>query len=162
MAPRTNLECPHKGPSVDTRIRRHGVSGAGEERHQNSCAVQNKPCGGLPPPEVDCRNRATRIITVPQRLVVYCRKTSASNAPCTSRRTCCRTHCAHHRSPLFHAQTQATLGSTHGGKALLEQWTLFSSDEDADPMALLRAAISPVVPTPLPPQNPNHKPDTYL
>jgi len=29
-----------------------------------------------------------------QRLVFYCRTTSASTAPCTSRRMCCPTHCA--------------------------------------------------------------------
>ena len=29
-----------------------------------------------------------------QRLVFYCRTTSASTAPCTSRRLCCPTHCA--------------------------------------------------------------------
>ena len=28
------------------------------------------------------------------RLVLYCRTTSASTAPCTSRRMCCLTHCA--------------------------------------------------------------------
>ena len=34
-----------------------------------------------------------------QRLVFYCRATSASTAPCTSRRMCCLTHCASYCAP---------------------------------------------------------------
>jgi len=34
-----------------------------------------------------------------ERLVLYCRATSASTAPCTSRRTCCSTHCASYCAP---------------------------------------------------------------
>ena len=34
-----------------------------------------------------------------ERLVCYCRTTSASTAPCTSRRTCCPTHCASYCAP---------------------------------------------------------------
>jgi hypothetical protein len=34
-----------------------------------------------------------------ERLVCYCRTTSASTAPCTSRRMCCPTHCASHCAP---------------------------------------------------------------
>ena len=33
------------------------------------------------------------------RLASYCRATSASTAPCTSRRICCLTHCASHCAP---------------------------------------------------------------
>ena len=42
------------------------------------------PCRRLPVP-----SRAA-----PERLVFYCRTTSASTAPCTSRRMCCPTYCA--------------------------------------------------------------------
>jgi len=35
----------------------------------------------------------------PERLVFYCRTTSASTAPCTSRRMCCPTHCASYCAP---------------------------------------------------------------
>ena len=31
---------------------------------------------------------------ISEGLVIYCRTTSASTAPCTSRRTCCPAHCA--------------------------------------------------------------------
>ena len=34
-----------------------------------------------------------------KRLVFYCRTTSASTAPCTSRRMCCPTHCANNCAP---------------------------------------------------------------
>ena len=34
-----------------------------------------------------------------ERLVFYCRTTSASTAPCTSRRMCCLTHCARYCAP---------------------------------------------------------------
>ena len=34
-----------------------------------------------------------------QKLVSYCRTTSASTAPCTSRRMCCPTHCARYCAP---------------------------------------------------------------
>ena len=36
-----------------------------------------------------------------QRLVSYCRTTSASTAPCTSRRRCCLTHCAGYCAPCL-------------------------------------------------------------
>ena len=38
-------------------------------------------------------------LTLQERLVFYCRTTSASTAPCTSRRTCCPTHCASYCAP---------------------------------------------------------------
>ena len=35
----------------------------------------------------------------PEKLIFYCRTTSASTAPCTSRRMCCPTHCATYCAP---------------------------------------------------------------
>ena len=36
---------------------------------------------------------------LPEILVFHCRTTSASTAPCKSRRMCCPTHCASHCAP---------------------------------------------------------------
>ena len=38
-------------------------------------------------------------LTMAERFVFYCRTTSASTAPCTSRRMCCPTHCAIYCAP---------------------------------------------------------------
>ena len=44
------------------------------------------------PPSIECT-------PLRWRLVSYCRTTSASTAPCTSRRMCCPTHCASYCAP---------------------------------------------------------------
>jgi len=46
-----------------------------------------------------CRRVSSDNGTVVERLVFYCRTTSASTAPCTSRSMCCLTHCASYCAP---------------------------------------------------------------
>ena len=48
---------------------------------------------------------------IPQRLVFHCRTTSASTAPCTSRRMCCTTRCASYCAPMNPALVNLPCGS---------------------------------------------------
>jgi hypothetical protein len=46
-----------------------------------------------------CTKFLPTCLSCAERLVFHCRTTSASIAPCTSRRMCCPTHCARYSAP---------------------------------------------------------------
>ena len=49
-----------------------------------------------------------------KKLVCYCRTTSASTAPCTSRRMCCPTHCASYCAPSTLRPSARLVSRTRG------------------------------------------------
>ena len=65
-----------------------GVDCRSTPRNARSSLVLNL----VHPPK--CLRMTQLVLSHPQRLVLYCRTTSANTAPCTSRRVCCPTHCA--------------------------------------------------------------------
>ena len=60
----------------------------------------------------------------PERLVFYCRTTSASTAPCTSRRMCCPTRCASYwAQSAIRVATRLLLPYVFGPRALFSLTT---------------------------------------
>jgi len=55
--------------------------------------------GQVPPERLRVGRRGIKPLSQKERLVCYCRTTSASTAPRTSRRMCCPTHCASYCAP---------------------------------------------------------------
>jgi hypothetical protein len=95
MAPRTHLRYPHEGPSM---ARPH----AGRPTSiKLTCWVgdTNPPNLGRKKKRAHQIGEAKSIETELERSVFHCRTTSASTAPCTSRRMCCPAHCASYCVP---------------------------------------------------------------
>ena len=63
----------------------------------NATPPQGNPC--CPQPPLPQHQARSAYFSDPQKLVFCCRTTSASTAPCTSRRMCCPTHCASYCAP---------------------------------------------------------------